>query len=55
MRWIVTVTYLTPAGVLREHRDVVDTPDARTAERYAVRIVMRQQGREVVGTEIERA
>jgi hypothetical protein len=54
MLYRVRVSYLTAAGKLAEQSFDVDRPDAQAAEEAAVREVLRQPGREIIGTEVER-
>lgn len=54
MRYVVTVTFRTPAGAIDLRREVVHADDIQTAERLAVKRIERQPGREVIGTEVER-
>lgn len=55
MRWTVTIAYRTAAGALREEAFDVDRDTISEAEEAAVREVLRQPGREIVGVEIDRA
>ena len=54
MRYVVTVTFRTPAGAIDLREETVHAPDIRSAERIAVRRVERQFGREVIGVEPRR-
>jgi hypothetical protein len=54
MRYVVTVTFRTPAGAVDLREETVHAPDIRSAERIAVRRVERQPGREIIGVEPRR-
>jgi hypothetical protein len=54
MRYVVTITFRTPAAAIDHREETVHAPDMQTAERIAVRKVERQPGREVIGVQARR-
>ena len=54
MRYVVTVTFRTPAGSIDVREETVHAPDIHSAEKIATRRVERQSGREIIGVESRR-
>lgn len=53
MRWTVTVSYVSAAGVLKVEDYEVERDSAQEAEEAAMREVLRQPGRTIVGVEVD--
>ena len=51
-RWSVTIIYLTAAGVMQESSFTVERETAAEAQEACLRLLLRQPGREIVGTEV---
>ena len=54
MRYIVTITFRTPANAIDVREETVHAADRQTAERLAARRIERQPGREIIGVESRR-
>ena len=52
MRYVVTITFITPAGAVDVREETVHVGDRQAAERIAERRVERQPGREIIGVEL---
>ena len=51
-RWSVTIIYLTAAGVMQESSFTVERETAAEAQEACLRLLLRQPGWEIVGTEV---
>ena len=51
-RWSVTIIYTTAAGALQDASFTVERDTATEAQEACLRLLLRQPGREIVGTEV---